>query len=313
MFMRALALLSLFAFMLFLPSLAKAQVKAQGHGLYCEKAESTAATQTCLKRHLDSAQTQLNNVYKSLESLITLEKKKELEALQKTWLAYRDAECQWQTENSDNPSLKRINELSCMARVTEDRANILSVANDNIKNIDTVREYGSFPRWMNVVAKESPDTYWKYGQRNGFDLNCDGSDDYVMMGLEPKVSAVEVPTTAEGEVIDIKPQNYNADIVVSLTQNPATGRPVTQKIKFLIGEGEGDNIICNNDVSFKFIPAPPADDNETAEKSCGAKLEIQAKSCPAKTISWTGKDFALEKAEVKLEEKLEDKDNKEKK
>ncbi len=46
------------AFFLTILALNTPQSFAQGHGAYCEQADSTAATQTCLKRHLDTAQKQ---------------------------------------------------------------------------------------------------------------------------------------------------------------------------------------------------------------------------------------------------------------
>ena len=82
-------------------------------------------------------------LYKKLGEKFDDEKLKEIQELQTSWLAYRDAECMWEADNSDTASLKIINELSCMARVTEDRADILSV----IYSSDEAgqREYGTFP------------------------------------------------------------------------------------------------------------------------------------------------------------------------
>ena len=69
------------------------EASAQGHSQYCSQADSTAAIQKCLKRHLDSAQNRLNKIYTSLSDGLEGEQKEELKELQKNWLRYRDAEC----------------------------------------------------------------------------------------------------------------------------------------------------------------------------------------------------------------------------
>jgi uncharacterized protein YecT (DUF1311 family) len=279
-----------FGVLVFSPSM----VQAQGHSLYCGQADSTAATQNCLKRHLDIAQRRLNKIYKKLNNKLEADKKAELAELQKSWLTYRDAECMWEAENSETVSLKHINELSCMARVSEDRANILSVIYNDEADQENVREYGSFPRWMNVVTKDNSNVYWDYGQRAGFDLDCDGVDEYVMQGVELK----QVKNTAvkEGDDVDILPQNYNKTVVVSISQNPSTGRPSTQVFKFLVSPEESGDKICHGDVKIKFTKAVEVEKKEGEEEvsACTAKLELKTKGCDPKTISWTDTKFVLE-------------------
>ena len=85
----------------FVVLLSAGQANAQGHGGFCEKADSTAATQACLKRHLDSAQRRLNMVYQKLSGQLEDEDKTSLEELQQSWIAYRDAECEWESTQSE--------------------------------------------------------------------------------------------------------------------------------------------------------------------------------------------------------------------
>jgi uncharacterized protein YecT (DUF1311 family) len=267
---------------------------AQGHSLYCEQADSTATTQKCLKRHLDSSQKRLSDVYKKLNDELESEKQNELSVLQKSWLTYRDAECMWEAENSKTPSLKHINELSCMARVTEDRADILNVIYDDEADQENVREYGSFPRWMNVVAKENPSIHWNYGNRKGMDLDCDGEDEYVMSGLKISSVKMEIPE----EEAKILPQNYNSTIVIALAENPTIGRPTIKTFEFLVSQEESDKTICNNRVNMKFIAPKPlkTDTQEEGEATpkCTAKLEITASGCASKNIIWGNQYYILE-------------------
>lgn len=274
------------------------QASAQGHGIYCEQADSTAATQACLKRHLDTAQKRLKTVYDNLNAIMDDEKRQELTDLQKSWLAYRDAECMWEAENAENPSLKRTNELSCMARLTDDRADILTIAHDDKIELGKVREYGSFPRWMNVVAQENKDIYWNYGGRKGFDLDCDGEDEYVMSGFKTEAVKIDayLKEPEEGEEEKSLPHSvFKNHMTVSISQNPSVGKPTAQIFKFLVSDDEGKNNICSHNMSVSFAEGDViTEDNPT----CNAKLIMKTGNCEPKTIIWTGKDFDFEPEEI---------------
>jgi uncharacterized protein YecT (DUF1311 family) len=284
--MRFFTILTSFGFIVLFSS----PVLAQGHGQYCAQADSTAAIQNCIKNHLDSAQKRLNKVYKGLEDGLEVEQKEELKALQQSWLQYRDAECMWEAGRTETASLKRINELSCMARVTEDRADILTVASEADEKNQMVREYGSFPRWMNVVAKDNPDVFWDYGTRTDHDLNCDDENEHIMRGVR---TSLQTGTTDK--------KTYTKEFLVAITGSPAIGRPVAKVFKFNMGNKEQQDVLCDDSVVLKYH----ADGSKTepeAQKSCSSKLEIQTKGCSSKFIVWTGKDFTLESPETKTNE-----------
>ena len=317
--MRFLPFFSLFCF-IYLLSL---PVQAQGHRAFCGQAESTAASQGCLKLHLESAQRRLKAVYKKLGNELEGEKSIELQELQKTWLDYRDAECMWESERSETPSLKRINEISCMARVTEDRADLLVIASmDMDKDKDQQngqREYGSFPRWMNVVAKDHPAVFWNYGKRSGFDLDCDGDNEYFMTGI--KTTMLKNNAAEKSEKSEKKgsgKRDFSKKIIVAIAQNPPTGRPAATIFEFPVKDQEEDGALCHDDVSLSFEDGMQEEKEKEKEKekvtgkddekvpSCQAVLKVSNKGCAAKIISWTGKDFELEIKE-KPEEKPEEK------
>ena len=79
----------------------------------------------------------------------------------------------WESTQTESAPLKRINEMSCMARLTDDRTDILTVIYDETSLVGGRKEFGSFPRWMNVVSSDYPQAGWQYGKRQSFDLNCD--------------------------------------------------------------------------------------------------------------------------------------------
>lgn len=282
-FFKFLSVLGVLSFLSF-PAL------AQGHSAFCERVDSTAASQGCLKRHLDSAQKRLNKVYKSLSVHLKGDKLQELQDLQAIWLVYRDAECMWEVERSETTSLKKINELSCMARVTEDRVNLLTIAYADGDQERATHEYGAFPRWMNVLSKDQSGTYWNYGNRSHFDLDCDGEEEYVMQGVVTSLSKVEKTPYSL----------YKKDVVVAIAQNPPIGRPVVEIFKFNVGGEDKNMSVCSDNISIEFDQKTPIEKKNSEEsdsespKKCLSFLKVKNKGCAPKIISWTGKKFVLE-------------------
>ena len=169
---------------------------------------------------------------------------------------------------------------------------------DDEANLDGVREYGSFPRWMNAVDKDNSGTYWNYGGRTGMDLDCDGEDEYVMSGIQ--ITSLKMDDVEDGG--ELKSQNYNTNVVVALAQNPPIGRPVIKAFKFLVNPNKNEDNICSDKISMKFI-APKSvkktsEEVDVVDKSCTAKLEIKSSGCESKYIVWTGEEFSLEVQEV---------------
>ncbi len=339
--MRFLALFLFSCLVSFFPVYAQ----AQGHSSFCGKIDSTAASQECLKKHLESAQKRLNEVYQKLAGSLEGEKLAELKDLQKTWLLYRDSECMWEAARPETPSLKRVNELSCMARVTEDRADLLTIAYGEGGDINTQHEFGSFPRWMNVVTKDVPDIFWQYGRRASYDLTCDGREEHVMLGISTSPLAEEDKTepqksdleeikktsdkgSAESEVPELKIElkvepklrYFSQEITIAIAQDVPVGRPKVQVFTFPVMDAARDDVFCQGDVSFYFEErVPPKEQNtsmkESAEEGvksdvkeeCRAVLRVNDKECSVKNIIWTGKEFALDREDALKEEPKETK------
>ncbi|NCO03795.1 MAG: DUF1311 domain-containing protein [Alphaproteobacteria bacterium] len=271
-------------------------VWAQGHDFYCEKAESTAALQKCLTQHLKSAQDRLNKIYQDLSAKQEGEDAKTLAALQQQWLNYRDAECTWEASRPNTPALKRTNELSCMARVTDDRADILSTVLMDATELTQVREYGSFPRWMNVAAKGKSSVFWDYRNRMSADLNCDGEQEKLMWGVS--LDQVQAHEGADSKL-------YNTSVTIAIGDNPATGKPSVQYITLPVLGADGVDNLCDHNIALKVVAAEESKEaiktkQDSEEKPvCQTILQVNDKKCSAKSILWTGKTYALE---IKQEE-----------
>lgn len=270
----------IFLFLLLLFFIFPVNAQAQGHNIYCDMADSTAATQNCLKKHVDASQKRLNKVYEALERHFEAsDKKQQLKKLQQTWLDYRDAECAWEVEQTETKSLKRINELSCLARLTDDRADILGVVVMDEEAMGMVREYGSFPRWMNVLAKDNPSVYWNYGKRFARDLNCDDESEQIMTGVVAK---------EQNGVV-------SQEIVVAVAENSAIGRPKAKVFRFDIADEEAQESLCSPSISLS------ATNKKGEEGACLSTLLIKHGACAPKIIGWDGKAFDLVMPETKTE------------
>ncbi|MEM9468533.1 MAG: lysozyme inhibitor LprI family protein [Pseudomonadota bacterium] len=259
-------------------------------------AKSTADNQACLKRHLESAQKRLNDIYTKLTDTLEGEALETLQVLQKSWLDYRDKECGWEMSLSESPALKRADELSCIARITEDRADILTVALEGKEEDASPREYGSFPRWMNVAADANTNIAWHYGARRAIDLNCDGQDEYVMAGFSLKEN-----TDKETKALAHIPQYH-----VAIASSPAIGKPDVRLLSFDVQpysdekiqeeekEASRDSVLCSINAKLNFTQGEPfSEDNP--DEICSAQLILDDKACGKKIFFWNGSDYILEK------------------
>ncbi len=287
----------------FLPS--PAHAFADGHIAYCDEADSTAALQDCVNKHHAAAQNKLNQIYEELIASLEGEAVEKLRELQATWLEYRDAECEWEASRVETDGLIKIYELSCEARMTIDRAELLEAI---YKNEDTEKqaELSGFPRWMNALTSDYPDVFWRFGERKRMDLNCNGDEEVIMVGAA--VSRIKVLEAADDTMEkDEKGRTPHAlDVVVAITENTRTGRPKSQLFRLPITQTLNGPSLCSDNVSLVSIlpdakAEKPADEEAQTEDAnakeetpvCENKIAVQAKNCLPVFLSWSGKDYVL--------------------
>jgi len=278
------------------------QIFAQSHNQFCQQAESTASLQRCLTKHLEDSQSRLNNIYNQLLASLAKEDREEVKALQALWLSYRDAECLWRAEQSENPALKKLNELSCMTRITEDRIDNLTIATGGDAHPDAMHDAGFFPRWMNVLASDYPDVFWDYGSRLSLDLTCDNQDEKIMTGVRTR--PVKEP------VESLSASVYEKDILVAFVENPHIGRPNARIFTFTAAGNAKPETIQKEPVLCIERPKILFSEAENDMKSCNRFVTIQDKACGNHHIEWTGKSFDFIKpkppAETKPEEEIKE-------
>lgn len=279
-----------FSVFLFLLVLTPFSASASGQIAICDMASSTAAMMGCVKKHHDEAQTKLNRIYDDVKAGLTEEDVEDLHLLQEQWIAYRDAECAWEAAQVETESLIKIYELSCIAKMTDDRAARLLDTFQNA-SVEGQAELGGFPRWMNALSDDYPDVFWRFGQRERVDLNCDDAEEIVMLGAA--VSRVQTLEKSEGDE-DQGRTPLGMDVVVAVMSNPPTGRPTAQLFRLPITESLNGPSLCSHDVSLRSYALDGTDDHaEGDEKTCVKRVDIQGKNCSPVTLGWSGKDYAL--------------------
>lgn len=252
---------------------------AQGHNGYCDSALSTSDSLDCVKNHKNDVQDRLNEVYKKLDESQTEELKPVLAESQQAWITYRDAQCKWERERTDNASLKRIYELSCVTLLTNMRKDMLSL-NLEQEQETTPREFGANPRWRNALVDENPETFWRIGDTVSSDLDCDGQQEKIVAGLEfLNEDSVSSPY-----------------VVIAISENPATGRPESKLLKFSVGTEKEEKTLslCSTDISLstaskqnkKNGKTDSAQQSKPQENSCNNSLDIIQRNCPTIKILW---------------------------
>lgn len=284
---------------------------AQRHSGYCDHAESTAAALECVNRHKKDAQDGLSEVYQSLYNT-QKEQNPDAAALlgtaQKDWIAYRNAQCSWESALAQSDSLTRIYELSCLTALTELRAKMLSSIKGREES-PAPPEFSASPRWMNVVTQDNPEVFWHFGDWVRADLDCDGESENIMTGLRltetvrgtqsenGKVNTAE--SSREAEINKL----YSPEVVIAVAENPVTGKPKVALLSAPVRPRTGqDMTFCAPHLTMAVanLPVPEkkaAPGTESPEAGagtqCKAGIQLSDMICKPVHLYWTGEDYAL--------------------
>lgn len=289
-----------------------AQAGSNHNGSYCDKAETTADLLQCVKHHKEEAQAGLNKLYKKMARTQPEEDgENSLGTTQQAWLSYRDAQCSWEAGLADEGQDK-IYELSCVAAMTENRRETLQQIENRGHSLKP-REYSSHPRWMNVLAHDFPDVYWRYSNWVGADLNCDGTDEEIITGVTLMPDASK--KSDQGAPM---PTMYQAEVAVAIADNVAIGRPVitmfkkpimvaddvnaqkVQSSKALCGLPEGINFIDDGDVvptlKAAAMKGEASSQKNVAEgKTCKRMISLADGDCAPLVIYWDGAAYKMQR------------------
>jgi uncharacterized protein YecT (DUF1311 family) len=275
------------ALFLFLPNVAM----AQRHAGYCDKATTTADALDCVNQHKLDVQQRLNTVYEEASEVQTKELQDLLSKAQQSWVAYRDAQCLWEAGLAANPSLERIYELSCMTLLTNLRTDLLKTTLETQKE-EEPREFGSNPRWMNVLIQDYPSVFWRFGKWKQIDLDCDGNDEQIVSGVE-----FIDEDKKEGASASIKKQN----LVVAISDNPLTGKPDIKKFDISVNDENENIFVCDTEIEFEAIEITAellSEEQEGKEEKICPAVRILDNKCTPLLIYLNNNEYEIKKAEI---------------
>ncbi|MEM7618263.1 MAG: lysozyme inhibitor LprI family protein [Pseudomonadota bacterium] len=264
----------------------------------CEKATSTSGVQACLKTQLERAQARLTDAYKALdEKFDTKEQRDELKELQQTWLRYRDQECMWEADQAAAPGLKGINELSCMVRVSNDRADLLEISHMDV-DPEVMRAYANTSRWKNLLSTDYRHIIWDIDQAEKIDLNCDGEDEIVAQGVK----------YSETDMCEIASQPlFGKREIIAIIKNPDIGSVSAEIFEFdvfdEVNDNAAQNLICDSKVKLSYKVNEVLTEDESEVKSCESIITMNLNGCYDRKIVLEDKEFKLIDREIIKEEK----------
>lgn len=250
----------------------------------CDKAKNNNAMLSCIKGRHEEGLEQLNTLYEEVQALQSQETLDDFRASQRDWIAYRDKECTWKANQTENEMLKRINELSCLTNLTSLRSSVLVAYLDN-QQVGEAEALSSIPLWMNVLGDEHPDVFWKNAQRVHGDLDCDGADEQILTGVRIYQS-----------------EPVQQEVFIAIVENPITGQPKTTVFTYPVAKKLQDTYVCTpnvavvitqiqNDVDGDDSNDSAEDDELIEQKTCSSVLKIESDDCAPIEIFWDGKKY----------------------
>ena len=87
----------------------------------CEDAQTQADMNNCWGNEYKKADAQLNRTYQELAAILEADDKTELKDAENAWIKYRDAHCQFVSDQYRGGSMRPMIEAICLADVTGNR------------------------------------------------------------------------------------------------------------------------------------------------------------------------------------------------
>jgi len=227
----------------------------------------------CLNKYYEEMKIELSGDFNAMLDTLPAEDVDNFKETQKLWINYRDAECAWEIGNETVQSLKRVKELYCLVRLTEQRQNVLRLAQSDLEAQHAYQ--GITPRWENVLNDIYGDVYWKANSRMKVDLDCNGRDENIILGMRSAASSpAKMPS-----------------FVIGLVESPATGKPSARIFDVPVNvasEHENDPQLCAQNIEIALRQNLSL--GEECERS---EVELKTKACGDYVIRWQDESFNL--------------------
>ena len=245
----------------------------------CSKARSSADVMRCLDTQYSEAQKNLNKAFQAITLKAEPETLDTIKKIQNEWLEYRDLECEQETAFLTSESIKRIERVRCLNRLTRERTVALQKTMENEeRHVALGESVMAQPRWMNALAVDHPDVFWRYGSRKKGDLDCDNIDEHAMLGLRG--------TSQDNSIV----------AVIAIAENPMTGRPQSRVLDLEVPEECG----FLKDIEFRTLMlSDPASDHTNEEPTlkvqepCATTLVLKTLNCPDQSVALINGEYTL--------------------
>lgn len=96
-------------------------LKANGTPIDCDATNADDELLACARKDLEAGQKRLDSLVKQTSASLPPEGKTIFEAAQKSWVAYRDADCRWNAYEPDTGRTSELILMSCLADLTISR------------------------------------------------------------------------------------------------------------------------------------------------------------------------------------------------
>jgi len=106
-------------------SLSVASSAAYAQKLDCKNASDQSTLNECADKDLKASDAKLNEVYRALSAKTSQQGKTSLQNAQRAWLAYRDAQCRFETMGTIDGSIHPMVYASCMDKLTQAQTKLL--------------------------------------------------------------------------------------------------------------------------------------------------------------------------------------------
>jgi len=98
---------------------------AYAQKLDCKNASDQLTLNECADKDFKASDAKLNEVYRALSSKTSQQGKTSLQNAQRAWLAYRDAQCRFETLGTIDGSIHPMVYASCMDKLTQAQTKLL--------------------------------------------------------------------------------------------------------------------------------------------------------------------------------------------
>ena len=222
----------------------------------CDNIKSTAEAMECVKTKKEKAQKDLNELFDEFAGTLEADDLAVFRKAQKEWLKFRGQQCELESALAQKDSLKTLYKMECVEKLTRARLAHLGGLM-GWSSSDEPREFGKFPKWVNVIEAEHPNIFWELKSSVTTDLDCDGDMEHALTGIEI------LPDKKSGKSAKKTAENYHLAVTIGIIEDTKSGQPRTTVRKLRLDPGGTKNgtmrhhkagTVCSPHITLDVIP-----------------------------------------------------------